>query len=67
MAARRPAARLILSLAWCPNLPPQQSLHHQVKIGGKIRLASGRGLWMCANHKQATFRQGPQVPCDHRP
>ena len=45
-----------------PYLPPQSDVHHQVEFGGEICLARGRGLWMSADHKQATSRQRGQVP-----
>jgi hypothetical protein len=44
-----------------PNLPPQQDSHHQVKLGGKICLARGRGRRMRPDYKQATSRQRRQV------
>lgn len=45
-----------------PNLPPQQPAHHQVQIGGQIRLACGRGRRIGADHKQATCRQHTKIP-----
>jgi hypothetical protein len=35
-----------------PNLPPQQSSEHQVKIGGQIRLACTSGGRMSAHHER---------------
>jgi hypothetical protein len=49
-----------------PNLPPQQPVHHQVQIGGEIRLACGRGRRIGANHKKATFRQHAKIPAHER-
>jgi len=40
-----------------PNLPPQQPVHHQIQISGKIRLARPRGHGVRAQHKQATARE----------
>jgi hypothetical protein len=57
MAWPEPVAPPIRSSLQSPNLPPQQNTHHQVKFGGKICLARGRGLRMSADHKQATSRQ----------
>jgi hypothetical protein len=48
-------------------LPPYQLAHHQVQFGGEIRLARGRGPWMSPDYKQATLREGRQVPADQRP
>jgi hypothetical protein len=62
MAGQRPAGRLTWSSAQRPNLPPQQRGYHQVKFGGEIHLARGRGLWIGSDHKQATSRQRVQVP-----
>jgi len=45
-----------------PNLPPQQPAHHQVQIGGQIRLACGRGRRIGADHKQATCREHAKIP-----
>jgi hypothetical protein len=45
-------------------LPPYQLAHHQVQFGGEIRLARGRGPWMSPHYKQATLREGRQVPAD---
>jgi len=45
-----------------PNLPPQQPAHHQIQIGGQIRLACGRGRRIGADHKQATCREHTKIP-----
>jgi hypothetical protein len=45
-----------------PNLPPNQPVHHQVQIGGKIRLACGRSRRIGAHHKQATRREHAKIP-----
>ena len=45
-----------------PNLPPQQPVHHQVQIGGEIRLACGRSRRIGAHHKQATRREHAKIP-----
>jgi len=45
-----------------PNLPPQQPVHHQIQIGGQIRLACGRSRRIGADHKQATCREHAKVP-----
>jgi hypothetical protein len=49
-----------------PNLPPQQSVYHQVQIGGQIRLACGRGRRIGADHKKATCRQHAKIPAHER-
>jgi hypothetical protein len=49
-----------------PNLPPQQPAHHQIQIGGQIRLACGRGRRIGADHKQATRRKHAKVPAHER-
>jgi hypothetical protein len=61
-AAHWPAGHLTWSSAQRPQLPPQQCGYHQVKFGGEIRLARGRGLWIGSDHKQATSRQRLQIP-----
>jgi hypothetical protein len=45
-----------------PTLPPKQRMDHQVKLGGDIRLACGRGTGVSTQHKQATSRKRWQVP-----
>ncbi len=67
MAWLPPAAPPALSSLLYPNLPPQQDIHHQVKLGGKICLARGRGRRMRPDHKQATSRQRRQVLTDQWP
>lgn len=49
-----------------PNLPPQQPAHHQIQIGGQIRLACGRGRRIGADHKQATRRKHAKIPAHER-
>ena len=44
-----------------PYLPPQQCAEYQVELGGKIRLAGGRGRGIGADNKQATSREEIQI------
>jgi hypothetical protein len=51
------------SLAQCPNLPPQQSSEHQVKIGGQIRLAYAGGRRVGTHHEKTTSgKRGDTLP-----
>jgi hypothetical protein len=54
-------------LAQRPNLPPQQSSEHQVKIGGQICLACASGGRMRPQHEQATPRKRGDPPAHQFP
>ncbi len=50
-----------------PNLPPQQSSKHQVKIGGQIRLACASGGRMGAHHERASPGKAGKPPAHQLP
>jgi len=54
-------------LAQRPNLPPQQSSEHQVKIGGQICLACACGGRMRPQHEQATPWEPGDPPAHQLP
>jgi hypothetical protein len=54
-------------LAQRPNLPPQESSEHQVKIGGQICLACASGGRMRPQHEQATPRERGDPPAHQFP
>jgi hypothetical protein len=50
-----------------PNLPPQQSSEHQVKIGGQIRLACTSGGRMSAHHERGPPGKAGEPPAHQLP
>ncbi len=54
-------------LAQRPNLPPQQSFHHQVKIGGQIRLAYASSCRIGTQYEHATPRERGDPPAHQFP
>jgi hypothetical protein len=50
-----------------PNLPPQQSSEHQVKIGGQLCLACASGCRLRTQHEQTTLREPGDPPAHEFP